>query len=396
MSDKKKINKKVLIGCIAGVVLTMSAIIAIIFAVKNLRSATTMRLMRFTGTVTLTGPSGNNLEPSADKRLTNGNTLGTQTESQAWVLLDEDRVVTLMQESRASFTQKGKKLTLNLEEGRLFFNIDRSLADDETFDIQTSTMVIGIRGTSGYVDSDENGNAVIYLTTGKVEVEGLDDDGEEFDSAKIKPGQKLTVDSDNETITVEDVTEYDLPSEMIYAITEDDDLLEKILDETDWDEDLLELLADLYEQGYDISEILEMGLASADDGGAGDNSVADYTFDVNELTGTWFGDGENFISLYGDGTGLLMYRAYNPVHPEDNSNFIPFTMTYELSEDYLIFKDSVNFPDGVICNYFMLNDKLVLYDSYHDRLLVKDNSFTVPDNWRDNHDMHPAKLEIDN
>ena len=136
-----------------------------------------------------------------------------------------------------------------------------------------------------------------------------------------------------------------------------------------------------------------MGLASQDDTD-GDTSVADYTFDINELTATWYGDGEQFISLFGDGTGLLMYRAYNPVHPEDSDNVIPFTMTYEVSEDYLIFKDSVNFPDGVMCRYFILDDKLVLYDSYHDRLLVKDYRFTPPENWRDNPDMHPARVEL--
>ena len=148
MSDKKKINKKVLIGCIAGVVITMSAIIAIIFAVKNLRSATTMRLMRFEGDISLLSDDGKTIDASEDRRLTNGNVLKTKKESLAWILLDEDRVVTLMEKSEASFTQNGKKMYLSLDEGRLFFNIERSLEDDEELSIKTSTMVIGIRGTS--------------------------------------------------------------------------------------------------------------------------------------------------------------------------------------------------------------------------------------------------------
>ena len=383
-------KKKTLI-IIPEALILIAAIIAIIFAVSRM-SATTMRLVRYDGQITLTNASGKELEAVADRRLTNGNILNTKTESQAWVLLDEDRIVTLMEESRASFTQKGKKLTLNLEEGRIFFDIDRSLADDESFDIQTSTMIIGVRGTSGYVDTDENGNSVIYLTTGRVDVTGLDDNGEKFGSDKIKPAQKLTVDSDNEEINVEDVTEFDLPSELVLTITADDALLEKVTDATDWSEETLKLLEELYKQGYDIEEILEMDLASEE--GNGDDLVADYTFDIEELTGTWFGDGENFISLYGDGNGLLMYRAYNPVHPEDSNNILPFSLTYEVYEDYLIFKDPVNFPDGVICNYFMLGDTLVLYDSYHDRLLVKNNSFTPPEDWRNSYDMHPAHLVL--
>ena len=352
-----------------------------------------MRLIRYDGEITLTTGSGKSLEATEDRRLTNGNILNTKTESQAWVLLDTDRVVTLMEESTASFIQKGKKLTLNLEEGRIFFDIDRSLDDDESFDICTSTMIIGVRGTSGYVDSDENGNSVIYLTTGRVDVTGLDDNGEEFGSDKIKPAQKLTVDEDDESITIEDVTEYDLPAELVLTIASDDALLEKITDATDWSEETLKLLEDLYKQGYDIDEILEMGLASDEDE-EGDDLVADYTFDLNELTGTWYRDGEQFVSFYGDGTGLLMHRPYNPVLPEDADTLFPFNMSYEVSQDYLIFRDPVNFPEGVTCWYFLIDDTLVLYDSFHDTLLIKDNAFTPPEDWRTNPDVHIARIEL--
>lgn len=384
-------KKKTLITIISAALILIAAIITIIIVSRM--SATTMRLIRYDGEITLTTGSGKSLEATEDRRLTNGNILNTKTESQAWVLLDTDRVVTLMEESTASFIQKGKKLTLNLEEGRIFFDIDRSLENDESFDICTSTMIIGVRGTSGYVDSDENGNSVLYLTTGRVNVSGLDDNGDEFGSDKIKPAQKLTVDADNETITVTDVTEYDLPAELVLTITSDDALLEKITDATDWSEETLKLLEDLYKQGYDIDEILEMGLASDEDE-EGDDLVADYTFDLNELTGTWYRDGEQFISFYGDGTGLLMYPPYNPVHPEDADTLVPFTMTYELSQDYLNYSDPVNFPEGVSCWYFLIDGTLVLYDSFHDTLLIKDNAFTPPEDWRTNPDVHIARIEL--
>ena len=69
-----------------------------------------------------------------------------------------------MERSTASFTQNGKKLYLSLEDGRLFFNIERSLEDDENLDIVTSTMVIGmiplaIEGGAGAV-----GNKSLSLT----------------------------------------------------------------------------------------------------------------------------------------------------------------------------------------------------------------------------------------
>ena len=357
------------------------------FSFAESYDASTMRLLRHDGTVQIYDVSGAPRFLLVNVRFASGEAMETGEDGTASVSLDDSKIVSLDKLSFVEFMQESDHIRLNLKKGTIFLDVSEKLDENAGLDIQTSTMIIGVRGTSGYVDSDENGNSVIYLTTGKVEVTGLEE-GEEFDSDKIKPAQKLTVDAKSSTLIVEDVTEFDLPSEMVITIVSDDDLLEKVVDETDWDEDTLVLLDDLYRQGYTIDEILEQGLASAED----DNLVADYTFDIEELTGTWFGDGENFISLYGDGTGLLMYRAYNPVHPDDNDNFIPFSLTYEVSENSLIFKDPVNFPDGVECRYFMMDGTLVLYDSYHDRLLVKDNRFTIPEDWHTSVELHPATL----
>ena len=105
--------------------------------------------------------------------------------------------------------QSGKSIELSLEKGDLFFNIARDLDDDESFEIATSTMVIGIRGTSGYVRESEDGYPVLYLTSGKVMVYVEDPDSGEDDQRKVKAGQKLTVimTDDGPEIIVEDITE---------------------------------------------------------------------------------------------------------------------------------------------------------------------------------------------
>lgn len=381
MSDKKPLNKKVLIGCIAGVVITMSAIFAILIVVKNMRSATTMRLLRFDGEITLLTEGGKTLDASEDRRLTNGNLLKTKKESQAWILLDEDRVVTLMEKSTASFTQNGRKLYLSLEEGRLFFNIERSLEDDEDLNIATSTMIIGIRGTSGYIDSDENGNSVLYLTTGKVEVTGLNDSGNESDSDKIKAGQKVTVISDDDAeLIIEDITEADLPYELLAFILSDEDLLESILEETGWDEDLLRMSLSSEDEDADPNAV-----SDADDPGN--------TFDLNELTGTWYGDGQQFISINGDGTGTLFYPS-DGMFGSPAGSLIPITMTYEVSQDYMVFTDPVHYSSGLMCDYFYYNGELVLYDMINDRILVKDNAFDTSNLSINSPDFIPVQVAV--
>ncbi|MBO7532318.1 MAG: zinc ribbon domain-containing protein, partial [Lachnospiraceae bacterium] len=81
--------------------------------------ASTMRLSSYTGDVTLTGENGKVLELKEDKRLFGGNKLVTGKESKAYVLLDEDRFVTLMERSTADFIQRGDSISISLEEGDL-------------------------------------------------------------------------------------------------------------------------------------------------------------------------------------------------------------------------------------------------------------------------------------
>ena len=384
MSEKKSLSKNVLIRIIVCAVFVIAAVIAVVFAVKSKLSASTMRLLKYDGKVVLTGASGNELEAEEGRRLVNGNILKTKKESMAWVLLDEDRVVTLMEKSTAFFTQSGKTLHVSLEEGRLFFNIDRSLDANENLNISTSTMIIGIRGTSGYIDSDENGNSVLYLTTGEVDVVGLDDKGMSSDADSVKCAQKVTVVSGEETeLVIEDVTESDLPFELINYLLSDEDLLEKVLEETGWDE-----------------EALEMSLASEDDtdSDVDSDAVSDVTnsgntFDINELAGVWYGDGAMFISMYGDGTGTLYYPS-DGMFGSDEGSLVPITMTYELSQDYMVVTDPVHYDSGLMIKYFLHDGELVLYDTINNRMLVKEGSPDPGDSWVNNPDYVPAQIQL--
>ena len=147
--------KKLKLFIPAGTVLILAVVLLIVLVIGRRFRATTMKLLSFEGTVTLSDTHGRDVAAEG-KRLLDGNTLDTGKDSKAWVLLDDDRTVTLMEKSSAVFRQSGRDMVLSLEDGRLFFNISRPLEDDESFEIQTSTMVVGVRGTSGYVDSDEN------------------------------------------------------------------------------------------------------------------------------------------------------------------------------------------------------------------------------------------------
>ena len=137
--------------------------------------ATTIRLIRQEGTIELTGDDGKLRSLTDRLRFNSGDILRTRAKSLAGLSLDDAKAVLMNEDSCAEFHQekKGKWLEIDLTEGDLFFSVDEKLKDDESFEIHTSTMVIGIRGTSGYVTADAQGRDVLIVTDGTVHVSGI-------------------------------------------------------------------------------------------------------------------------------------------------------------------------------------------------------------------------------
>lgn len=299
----KKWNKTAVVIAVFFIwLLLMAGLAFMIYSI--VMKASTMRLSSYIGDVTLTNENGKLLELKEDKRLFGGNELSTGKESKAYVLLDEDRFVTLMERSTADFIQRGDSISISLEEGDLFFNIARDLEGDESLDISTSTMIIGIRGTSGYVRKNEDGYPVLYMTSGKVMVYAEDPYSGNTDQRKIRAGQKLTViitDGEIQMI-VEDITENDLPEEALFEIVSDDSLFDEVIEETGWDEETLSYLYDSYIYGI------------KDDDTEPDPGVA--VGKAEELVGTWRLDKElsddvkaaqKYLYFYDDLTGSAYF-----------------------------------------------------------------------------------------
>ena len=121
--------------------------------------AASMHLRRTEGTVGVSDNEGKSVEPRDDLGLYSGYGVGTQAESYAWIDLDDVKLTKLDANSEIEIVKEDKSLEINVKSGSLFFNVTEPLADDETMNIATSTMMIGIRGTCGWVAEDEIGRA---------------------------------------------------------------------------------------------------------------------------------------------------------------------------------------------------------------------------------------------
>ena len=120
--------------------------------------------------------------------------------------MDEVKLSKLDQNSQAAIKKEDKHLEIEVLSGAVFFNVTEPLADDETMNIRTSTMMLGIRGTCGWVAlSEDKGTLTVGLLEGKVECSN----GE--NTAVVSAGEKGTIPASGE-INVTPLTAAQVPA----------------------------------------------------------------------------------------------------------------------------------------------------------------------------------------
>lgn len=210
----------------------LSAVVFLCVACSNPRIAAAIALTKTEGEVELIDRRGKDVAPRENLRLFDGYIMGTHASSYAWMDLDQTRLVKMDQESQIEIQKERKKLEILIQSGSLFFNIARPLEEDESLDIRTSSMMVGIRGTCGWVEvlSDE-GKMRVYLLEGKVECSA----GERQEM--VQAGEMAVMTEDGE-VSVSAFTARDIPAFVMEELQEDEDLreeIEKVIDLSEWD-----------------------------------------------------------------------------------------------------------------------------------------------------------------
>ena len=220
-------------------------------------TSATMRLLRYEGTVEIEDSAGKPRAVMENARLNSGEAMKTAEASSASVGLDEGRIVTMDEKSRVEFEKKDVAVSMNLTEGKIFLDVSEKLSADESMDIKTSTMVVGIRGTIVYVSSEpvtdekalnmesvgleglspEKGSIVsisqIGVLEGTARITYLDNSNRE-QSVSVDAGQKATVpeySEDAEGIpepAVSDITKEDIEGFVLGEVTRDADVISRV------------------------------------------------------------------------------------------------------------------------------------------------------------------------
>ena len=245
MSTGKRVSKKSLV--FVSTLVVFAAVVTTIFALIYQKGyhATSMRLLRVEGTVNIETSNGGTKPVIDNIRFQSGDALSTGADGLASVGLDDTKIITLQNDSRAEFTKQGKHLELKLTKGAVFFNVTEKLQPDETFEIKTSTMTAGIRGTSGYVYYDDSGRDALIITDGAVEVKATNPETGETKTAKVEGGESITVylysDREEDTVqfTLEEIGIEDLNDFTVQMIADNEELLNRVCDYTGWDKEAL-------------------------------------------------------------------------------------------------------------------------------------------------------------
>lgn len=128
-----------------------------------------IQLTKTEGTVKVSKSSGKNVTLRAKLRLYKGYHVATEKESYAWINLDDTKLIKEDASSEVEVRKSGKKLEVNVSAGNVLFDVSEKLDDNESLNISTSTMVVGVRGTSGWVEIESRWKSRLYVLEGSVQ-----------------------------------------------------------------------------------------------------------------------------------------------------------------------------------------------------------------------------------
>ena len=198
--------------------------------------ASTMRLLRHEGSVEIFDAAGQPRFLMDNVRFASGEAMRTGPDGQASVSLDDSKIVALDTDTRVAFLQEGSHIRLNLEQGALFLDVREKLDENESLDIQTTTMTIGIRGTIVFVTARpaEGGNpasATLGVLEGTAEVSYTDAAGANR-LLLVEAGSKITLPgaADDASPAVSALTSDDLAGFVADTVNADETLKNRVID----------------------------------------------------------------------------------------------------------------------------------------------------------------------
>ncbi len=195
-------------------VIGLILLIFLLTACGQSQKAATMYLMKTEGSVSVADSEGKSMDLVSRMGLYSGYRLATEIESYAWIDLDSTKLAKMDAATNVEIQKEDGMLEILVGRGSVFFHVTEPLSDDETMNIRTSTLTVGIRGTCGWITIMDEGHIQVCLLEGTVEcVSTL---GKSF--GQVTAGEKADFmlqsgqgQVEKEPLTAEDIPAYAVP-----------------------------------------------------------------------------------------------------------------------------------------------------------------------------------------
>ncbi len=189
-------------------------------------AASVMRLIKTEGEVEVTDHEDGAVPLVENLSLYSGYGLATHPLSYGWISLDDAKLAKMDAVSEIEIQKSEGKLEIEVKSGGMFFNVTEPLAGDETMDIRSSSMVVGIRGTCGWVETEGEGALRVGLFKGEVECSIFDEEGSLLAEETITAGQtaRMVKGAEGASITVSELGAGGLPGFVRQELRRDDSL----------------------------------------------------------------------------------------------------------------------------------------------------------------------------
>ncbi|WP_081673448.1 FecR family protein [Butyrivibrio sp. FC2001] len=198
-------------------------------------AANIMRMEKYEGTVGVSDDKGKAISVMEKMRLNDGNQISTKKKSYAYISLDDTKAVKLDAESSLEVRKTGTKYEALLDSGNLFFNVSEPLTDDEEFNIKTSSMTMGIRGTCAQIEDIDAEHTKVCLLEGSLQCSMKNIATGEEKTVMLIAGQAADFYSSGLRVETSEVSISDLKGFALLELYNDKELTEKIFQQSGLD-----------------------------------------------------------------------------------------------------------------------------------------------------------------
>lgn len=182
--------RKKLREILAGILIICMMVVnpCIAYGATQEATAVSVRVLKSDGTVAVHNSNGRTVPVIEGMRLYNGYQVVTEEASYAYMALDDSKLATLDAVSDMQLERKGDDLALMLNSGKMFFDVSSKLGEEETMNIHTANVSLGVRGTSGLVEIINRMHTRVYLFDGQINGSVTNQINEQKKEIRMTPG----------------------------------------------------------------------------------------------------------------------------------------------------------------------------------------------------------------